>query len=138
MASRAQNNNVGGASVSNPALSWQTWKAREGNAEGINIDLVKTGAAMQGKTRVNMKEGQSQKKGLITTIDSDIEIPEFVKVGKKKHTIDQHVQEAKTKETENGKEKGKEEGERRGKEKGGEDVEMGRSKFITPALTPLI
>ena len=112
MASRAQNNNVGGASVSNPALSWQTWKAREGNAEGINIDLVKTGAA--------------------------IEIPEFVKVGKKKHTIDQHVQEAKTKETENGKEKGKEEGERRGKEKGGEDVEMGRSKFITPALTPLI
>ena len=134
VASMAQNNNVGGASTSDPALSWRTWKAREGNAEGMIIDLVKTGAAVQGKTRVNAKEGQSQKKGSITTIDSDIEISEIVKVGKKKHTIDQHAGEAKTKETEKGKGKGKGEGERRGKEKESEDVEMGRSKFITPAL----
>ena len=136
VASMAQNNNVGGASASDPALSWRTWKAREGNAEGMIIDLVKTGAAVQGKTRVNAKEGQSQKKGSITTIDSDIEISEIVKVGKKKHTIDQHAGEAKTKETEKGKGKGKGEGERRGKEKESEDVEMGRSKFITPALPP--
>ena len=132
----AQNNNVGGASVSNPTLSWQTWKAREGNAEGMSIDLVKTRAAMQGKTRVNAKEGQLQKKGLITMIDSDIEISEIVKVSKKKHTIDQHAGEAKMKETEKGKGKGKKEGERRGKEKGGEDMEMRRSKFIMPALPP--
>ena len=40
------------------------------------------------------------------------------------------------KETEKGKGKGKGEGERRRKEKESEDVEMGRSKFITPALPP--
>ena len=82
VASMAQNNNVGGVSMSDPALSWRTWKAREGNAKGMIIDLVKTGAAVQGKTRVNAKEGQSQKKGSITMIDSDIEISEIVKVGK--------------------------------------------------------
>ena len=95
MASKAQNNNVGGASMSDPALSWQTWKAREGNAEGMSINLVKTGAAVQGKTRVNVREGQLQKKGSITTINSDIETSEIVKVSKKKHTIGQHVGEAK-------------------------------------------
>ena len=136
VASMAQNNKFNGASTSDPVLSWQTWKAREGSAEGMSIDLVKTGAAVQGKTRVNAKEGQSQEKGLITMIDSDIEISEIVKVSKKKHTIDQHAGEAKMKETEKGKGEGKGEGERRGKEKGGEDVEMGRSKFIMPALPP--
>ena len=67
-------------------------------------------------------------------IDSDIEVSEIVKVGEKKHTNGQHAGKAKTGGTEKGKGKGKEEGEGRGKETGGEDVEMVRSKFITPAL----
>ena len=102
----------------------------------MSINLVKTEVAVQGKARVNGKEGQSQKKGLIIMIGLDIEISEIVKVGKKNNTIDQHAGEAKMKETEKGKGKGEEEEERRGKEKGGEDVEMGRSEFITPALPP--
>ena len=96
----------------------------------MSINLVKTRAAVQGKTRVNVKEEQSQKKGSIITIDSEIEVSEIVKVGKKKHTNGQHAGEAKT----GGTEKGKGEGEGKGKETGGEDVKMGRSKFITPAL----
>ena len=100
----------------------------------MSINLVKTRAAVQGKTRVNVKEEQSQKKGSITMIDSDIEVSEIVKVGEKKHTNGQHAGKAKTGGTEKGKGKGKEEGEGRGKETGGEDVEMVRSKFITPAL----
>ena len=112
VASKAQNNNVSGASMSDPVLSWRTWKAREGNAEGMSIDLVKPRAAVQGKARVNAKEGQSQKKGSITTIDSDIKISEIVKVSKKKHSIIQHAGEVKTGGTEKGKGKGKGEGER--------------------------
>ena len=94
---------------------------------------MKTGAAVQGKTGVNAKEGQLQKKCLITTIDSDIEISEIVKVTRNIPLVNMQERQ-KGRGTEKGKGKGKRKRERRGKETGGEVMEIGRSKFITPAL----
>ena len=92
---------------------------------------MKTRAAVQGKTRVNVKEEQSQKKGSITMIDSDIEVSEIVKVGEKKHTNGQHAGKAKT----GGQKRAKGRARRRGRGEGRkQEVKMWRWEGLSLSL----